>query len=220
RVGKHALRRLPRLVPTDLMLVNQQAHQFGDGDGRMGVVKLNSEMARQFIERGSTLLAIDAEDVLQGTRSKEILLLEAQLFSLGRLVIGIEDLGDVLRDYFFQDGAVIVAHVERLEIERFCRLRLPQAEQVNGVDAIADYGRVKGSSTDNPIGDPADPIVPILFVTFRSAAELDVENDLRPRNLPRVSQAQPLVGQFHLPPIPQCLIEDSELVTNAVADAR
>src|SRR5439155_468059 len=137
-----------------------------------------------------------------------------------RLIIGIQDLGDVLRNHVFQDGSIVVPHVERLEVERLRRLRLPQAEQVDCVDAIAQHGRVKRGSPDNAIGTPADPMLAILVVTFCPAAELDVENDLRPRDFPRVSQAQPLVGEFHLPPIPQRLVEDSKLVTNAVPDAR
>ena len=53
---------------------------------------------------------------------------------------------------------------------------------------------------------------------FGASAELHVERDLRAHDLPGVAEAQPLVGQLHLPAVANRLIEDAELVADAVAD--
>jgi hypothetical protein len=52
------------------------------------------------------------------------------------------------------------------------------------------------------------------------AAELDIEGDRRARDLPRVAVAQPLVRALDLPAVADLLVEDAELVTDAVADRR
>jgi len=59
----------------------------------------------------------------------------------------------------------------------------------------------------------------ILNVPFGAASKLDIEKDLGPRDFPRVTQAQPFVSEFNLPPLPHCLVEDPKLVTNAITDA-
>ena len=55
------------------------------------------------------------------------MLLQAKLTSLDRLVVGIEDLRDVLRVHLVMHGAVVVAGIERMEIERDAGFGFPQA---------------------------------------------------------------------------------------------
>src|SRR6266446_3741558 len=88
-IRKNSVRHLPGLVPIQLMLVNQEAHQFGDGDRGMRVIELHGELLGKLIPSRTSLLAKEAEHVLQGAGSKEILLLEAQLFALRRVIIWI-----------------------------------------------------------------------------------------------------------------------------------
>jgi hypothetical protein len=52
------------------------------------------------------------------------------------------------------------------------------------------------------------------------AAELHIESDFRTYDLPGIAEVQPLVRQLNLPPVPDHLIEDAELVSDAVADGR
>ena len=53
---------------------------------------------------------------------------------------------------------------------------------------------------------------------FGAPAELYFEIDFRAHDLPRIAEAEPLVGDLNLPTVANCLIEDSELVANPVAD--
>ena len=50
------------------------------------------------------------------------------------------------------------------------------------------------------------------------AAERHLGGDLRARDFPRVAETQPLVGDLDLPAVADRLIEDAELVADAVPD--
>ena len=50
------------------------------------------------------------------------------------------------------------------------------------------------------------------------AAEVDVDRGLRAANLPGIAVAQPVVGELDLPAVADGLLEDAELVADAVAD--
>jgi len=52
------------------------------------------------------------------------------------------------------------------------------------------------------------------------AAQLDQEGDLGVRDFPGVAQAQPAVEHLDLPAVVDLLVEDAELVADAVADGR
>ena len=84
------------VVPVDPVLVDQEAHQLGHGDGGVGVVELDRHLVGQRREVGMTG-EVAPEDVLQAGRGEEVLLLQPQfLAGLGR-VVGVEDAGDALR---------------------------------------------------------------------------------------------------------------------------
>ena len=51
-------------------------------------------------------------------------------------------------------------------------------------------------------------------------AELHFEVDFRPHDFPGVAEAQPLVRKLDLPAVTNRLIEDAELVADAVANGR
>ena len=70
--------------------------------------------------------------------------------------------------------------------------------------------------------DPAHAKAAVLHRS-RSAVcppKLHIERDVRAHDLPGVALLQPLVGDFHLPAVADLLVEDAELVADAVADRR
>ena len=118
------------------------------------------------------------------------------------------------------DGAPVVAAVEDREIERLGRLGAPQAQRVGGVDAVAEDRRVVGHAIDHARRHPAHADAALLVgVALGVAAELHVDGPLRPHHLPGIAEAQPLVGLLDLPAVDDLLLEDAELVADAVADA-
>jgi hypothetical protein len=125
-IGEGLARDAPGQVPVERHFVDQQPHQFGHRDRRMGVVELHCEFLVEALRR-DLLHPVDAQHVLQRTGDKEVLLLQAQLLALDLLVIRIQHLGDVLRGDLLVDRAPVIAAVEGGEIERLGRLGTPQA---------------------------------------------------------------------------------------------
>ena len=146
-VGERLRGDAPGRVPVHGVLVDEQAHQFGDRDGRMGVVHLDGEGAMQVGER-AVLRLLDLDDVLQRAGDEEELLFQTQLLALNLLVVGVENLGDVLGVDLVADGAEEVAGVEGFEVEGLDGLRGPKAHGVGGVGAVAEDGRVVGNAAD------------------------------------------------------------------------
>jgi hypothetical protein len=85
----------PGLVPFEVVLVDEDAHQLGNADDRVGVVELEDDPLGQVPDvevLGHRVL----DEVLDRARDEEVLLLQPQLLALRRGVLGVEDLGDVL----------------------------------------------------------------------------------------------------------------------------
>jgi len=197
-----------------------QAHHFGDRDGRVRVVELRGPAGMELIERPAQP-QVNADHILQRAGHEEKLLLEPQLLALEVLVVRVQYLGDVLGDYLVLDGAVVVAVIECVEIERLDGLGLPQAQAVAGADAIAQDWSIIGDTLDDGIGNPSHALASFgVGPLLGSAAERHIERQLGSHNLPGVAVAEPFVGDFHLPAVADDLIEYAELVADAVSDSR
>ena len=74
---------------------------------------------------------------------------------------------------------------------------------------------------DGALRDPAgaDPFV-LVAVAFGIAPEFDIDGPLGPGDFPGVAETQPLVGLLDLPAVDDLLLEDAELVADAVTDGR
>ena len=78
-----------------LVLVDEEAHEFRDREGRMGVVELDRGMVRQR-QQAAMLAQMAAHQILQRRRGEEIFLPQAQLLALRGAVARIEHLRDRL----------------------------------------------------------------------------------------------------------------------------
>ena len=76
-VGQRPLREVPRLVPAELRLVEQDPHQLGDGQRRVRVVELDGDLVGQRAPVG-VASAEAAHEVGQRAGDEEVLLHEAQ----------------------------------------------------------------------------------------------------------------------------------------------
>ncbi len=215
-IGEGAVGNGPGLLPTQLFLIQQDAHQFGDGDGGMGVIELDGHFIRQLVEI-RVIFSEAVEDVAQRGADEEILLLEAQLLAHAGGVVGIEYLGDVLRLGFRLHRLDVVALVEILEIEVPRRLGRPQAHVVHGVAAEAGNGGVVGHG-DHLVG--VDPVIMetprIVGIFHHPAVELDGIDYLCTGEFPGIAIAQPVVRVLHLAAVLQALGEHAILIANAV----
>src|SRR5262249_14758069 len=86
---------LPVLVPRNILQIDQNAHQLGYGDARMGVIELNGGMVGQRVDP-AVRTAVTFYEILERGGYEEIFLAQAQLAPGWCLIAGIEDLGDCL----------------------------------------------------------------------------------------------------------------------------
>ena len=217
RVAARGHRRLPGAVPGHPLEVDEDAHQLRDRDRGVRVVQLDRVLRRELVEVLVRLL-VAPNDVGDRTGDEEVLLLETQIAPRLVVVVRVEDLRDDLARVLVLDRAHVVAVVEDLEVELVARARLPEAQCVHGVVPEACDRGVERDAEDLVRVDPARGEVASLVGDGDDAtAELDAHGVLGPHVLPGVAEAQPLVRALDLPPVPDLLLEDAELVADAVA---
>ena len=120
-VGKGAHGNPPGAIPFQFMYVHEQAHELGDRYRRMGIVQLDRDLVRQFVEAGVNFLVAE-QDVLQRGTDEEILLFQTQRAPRGRGIIGVEYLRQIFRGVLVLDRLDVIAFVEKREIEITRRL--------------------------------------------------------------------------------------------------
>ena len=199
-VGQRRDRDLPGFVPAEIVQVDQDAHQLGDGEARMGVVELHRGLRRQAAQ-----LPVGAEvaldQILQRGRDEEIFLAQPQFAPRRALVVRIEELADRFGARFLGAGAEIVAGVEDVELERIGRARRPQPQRVDVLAAPADDRGVVGDRLHGFRRMPDRAVAALGVDVLDAAAEMHVIDHLRPLEFPGVAEAQPFVGIFLLPAV-------------------
>ena len=74
RIGQRAAGDVPRLVPAEVVLIDEQAHQLRHTQGRMGVVDVDGDLFRQ-VRVGAVFLIVLLQDALQRGGDEQVLLL-------------------------------------------------------------------------------------------------------------------------------------------------
>ena len=103
RVARRPARQVPRRVPVQPLEVDQDAHQLGDDERRVRVVQVDEHLVGQRVPR-LVEPPVPPQDVLQRTGDEEVLLAQAELLARRRVVVRIEDLGEVLGQHLALDG--------------------------------------------------------------------------------------------------------------------
>ncbi len=187
----------------------------------MRVVKLHGYLGRKIIPRVAGGAEVAADDVAQRAGHEEVLLHEAQLLAVLGLVVRIKNLRDGLADGLLANGVHVATAVERHEIELFGRARGPEAEEIDGLGAVAGDGNIVGNAEDGLGADPGRAVVAVVVEdVFHAAVDLDVGGVFRADDFPRRAEDHPVVGMLDLDAVDELLLEETELVMNAVADGR
>ena len=165
---------------------------------------------------------VAAQQVLQRGGGEEVLLAQPQLLPGGALVAGIEHLRDRLGARPGRRSAPTWS--PRLNASRRSgvgRARRPQAQRVDVLAAPADHRRVVGDRLDRlgrlP-GIAAGPSASSLAA--RRGRRSRSVGDLRPLELPRVAEGQPVLRHSCCQPSSMHLAEQAVLVADAVAVGR
>ena len=216
-VGEGAPADVEGFVPAVAALVQQNAHQLGDGQGGMGVVQLDGRLLGQGVqaaELGQMVLA----DVADGSGGQKVLLAQAQDLALHVVVVGVEDLADELRRGVLADGVAVLAGVEALHVE-VRRFGLPQAQLGNAGPVVALNVHVAGHGDDAVVVLVDDVVEAALPALLDLAVKLDLDALVGVALQPHLTAGQPVVGLFLLPAVHDLLLEDAVLVQDGVAGA-
>ena len=194
-----------------------QAHQFGDDEGRVGVVDLDDVVlgeASDVAPLGDVL----AHDVLRAGRDEEILLLETQGLALDVVVGGIEHLGDDLGHRALLHAFDVLALGEEVHIQRVGAVRLPEAQGVDALAVVAGDQHVARHGGDGGVAGVLGVIVAVVIPLRRDlAAEAHFHSVLIAGDQPALHRAAPVVGHLGLPAADKLLLEDAELIAQRVA---
>ena len=170
--------------------------------------------------RSKFLRQHEVEEVVDRGGDEEVLLLQPQLLALRRGVLGVEHLGDVLREGLRADGLLVVAGVEDPQVERVGGDRPPQPQRVHPAVLVAGDHVVVRDGLDLPARHPAGALDAVgVGVLLGVTAEGDDLRGLGVRELPRRAEGEPGVGLLDLAAVDEGLPEDAVLVADAVADA-
>ncbi len=210
----------PRLVPAITVIVHQQMHQFGNGQGGMGIVKLDNGFFRQRVE--ILMVAQEAgDDVLQGGTDEEIFLFQAQFLPRKGGIIRVEDFRQGFGFGLVLDRLDIIALIEFLQVKIPGGARRPQAQIGHIVIAITGNRHVIGHG-DHRLGvEPFTAAMAVLvFNALAAAVKFDLVNHIGALELPRIAVAQPVVGMLDLLAVPDGLREQAKIITHPVAETR
>ena len=219
RVGQRAAGDVPRLVPAEVVLINEQAHQLRHTQGRMGVVDVDGDLFRQ-VRVGAVFLIVLLQDALQRGGDEQVLLLQAQALALDVVVRRIEDLRDGLGHGVALQRADIVAAGERSHVEALRQLGAPQDEAVGGIAVIAGDIHVIRHGHNGAVADLRDLEAVVVHPLADLAAELDLDGVVLAGLQPHVAHLEPVVREFHLPAVDDLLLEDTELIADGEAGHR
>ncbi len=209
----------PSGVPVEIVLVQEDAEELGDGDGGVRVVELHRDLRVEIGPRIAGVAEVAADDVAQRAGDEEILLHETQLLAIFGLVVRVKNLRDGLADGLLANGVDIAAAVESDEIELLGRARSPEAEQVDGCGAVAGDRNVVGHAENGLEINPTRAGVALVVEDILHAAvNVDIRGVFGAHDFPRGAEDHPVVRMLDLVSMDELLLEQAELVVNAVAD--
>ncbi|MNM91888.1 hypothetical protein D3C81_1041990 [compost metagenome] len=219
-VRQHGHGELPGLLPLQVPLIQQQAHQLGDGDGRMGVVELDGRLVGKAAD-GLALAEVPLQHILQRCADEEVFLAQAQLLPCFGTVRRIEHPGNALGAHGIGDRTEVVAGIEAIQFQDFLGARPPQAQRVDAGAAPAHDRHVVRHRAHPLHRLPAQPHrTALVGRAVHAAAEADAEAVFGPLELPWIAEVQPGFGVLLLPAFRDDLLEQSVLVADAVAVGR
>ena len=200
-----------------MAIIDQQTHQFSDGDRWVGVVQLNGPIVRKVFDAQAAMVEA-AQHVLKRAAHKEMLLFQSQTTPFMGAIVGIEHFREGFTPHFFFDGTGVIADVEGIKIEAFCGISAPQTQAIANVHAVAKHRHVVGYANGMFSRNPAGAVVAfVIEVALGAASKTHEARFIRLRQFPRPTSFEPFIGDLHLPAVANQLVKNSKLVANAVS---
>ena len=201
------------------VLVDEDAHQLGDGDGRVRVVELDGLLLGEVVPVVAGRGEMATDDVAQRAGDEEVLLDEAELLAVFGAVVRVEHLGDGLAVGLLAHGLDVAAVVEGAQVEVLGGLGGPETEDVHRGGAVADDRDVVREADDGFRVDPVPlEVAAVVKHLLAAAEEFHFLLPVRAHDFPRGAVNDPVVRMLDLVAVDELLAEKAELVMDAVAD--
>ena len=216
-VGADAGDHVPGHVPGIEVFVNENTHQLGDAQGRMGIVEVDSHLLGQIIQ-GAINRHMVTDDGLDGCRAKEILLGQAEQLALGVVVGGVQHLGDGGGVGCLLLGTGILTLGKETHVEILNVAGAPQTESAHSLRICARDHHIVGNGLDllgilvNDLTMPRG--LPFLTDT---AAEANLEGTVGSGHQPDLAAREPHVGKLDLKTVYDHLLEKTVFVAQGEA---
>ena len=168
----------------------------------MSIVELKSKALCKLGEVISVSFLVLSDNILNRSRYKEILLLQAEAKSLFVVVVRVKNIGDSFGKNRAFGSLFIVLSVECAEVEALYGFSLPKTECVYSLSAVADYGNIIRNSHNGLIAE-------INSYSVRFTA-----------NAPSITVSEPVVCGFLLESVADRLLEKTVAVADTIAVER
>ncbi|MNV38416.1 hypothetical protein D3C71_1299680 [compost metagenome] len=206
----------PGGIPLQLMLIQQNAQHFRNGDGRVSVIKLDHFVLRQIFNFAACQMVL-TQDIRHRTGALEVLLHQAQALACLVVVIRIQHLGQLGRFNALLLRLQEFTVVEITQIKRMLMRRLPQAQRLSHAIAEAQYRQIPGLAAQGKCRTPQFTAIG-QFLQFPADAHIHRQRGVVAE--PRVAFALPVIRRFLLLAVAKRLAEQPVLVIQPVAGGR
>ena len=214
-VGEHLAGDFKRLIPAELMLINQQAHQLRNRQHRMGVVKVNRNFVCQ-VSKGFMQLIMAVENILYRRGDEEIFLTQAQLApGVGR-VVRIQYPGDVFGMVFIFHRREVITLIKFTEVNLAAGLGAPQTERVGRIGIKTRDNLIVGFRQDLFGFNPAR----LFTFLLNASAEAHFVTRIMPFKFPRVAVLEPVIRRLFLPAVNDVLLKHPVVIADTVTTTR
>ena len=212
---------IPGIIPLHAVVINKYTHQLGNCYSRMGIVNLDANLVGKTVQVIMSLHVV-AHDALYTGRYKEILLNQAEPFSLVGAVLRIEELGNLvdvipelltLLDLIIGQGSVVG--------EVLACLCIPQAQGIYGAILVADnrhiirHGSYLGIALMHGSGGTI-----IVDAHICLTIETNLYGLVWLPEFPGKAISQPVIRNLYLLVIDNLLLKEAVLITDTAAMSR
>ena len=218
-VGHRVHHRVPCVLPRIVVVIQQNAHQFGNAERGMRVVDVDGNLVGKVCKRAVHREMV-ADDALYRCADEEVLLLQTQQLTLGVVVGGVKHLGNGLRLCALRQCLRILPLCEQRHIEVGDVACAPQTQTADRVAVCTRDHHVVGNGFNFFAVLVADVAVPLGPLLHDLSAETDAERAVGAGNQPDFAAGQPDVGQLDLQSVNDLLLEQTVLVADGEAGRR
>jgi len=129
---------LPSLLEREHLFINENSEQLNGRNSWMCVIKLDFILISKFGEPIIMFQLISSNDIINGSRTEEILLFQPELLTSICSVVGIENTSDILGLLSLTNSSLVVTRVKLIKIKSISWSRSPKTEVV-GVIGIETW---------------------------------------------------------------------------------